>query len=246
MTTIPQNRLNGQVALVTGASRGIGRSIALALAAHGAGVALVARDGSRLTAIQEEIEARGGRALAIPTDLAREEAIQACVRRCIEAFTRLDILVNNAGIGVFGPLERSRTQDWDRVMAVNARAPYILCREALPYLRQHPPSFIINISSVVGVKGYARQTIYSASKHALMGLTKALAREVQEDGIRVHAICPGGVATDMIQQARPDLDPEVLMQPEEIADIVLFLVTRRGRAVIDQVDVRRAASTPWG
>ena len=97
----------------------------------------------------------------------------------------------------------------------------------------------------MGIKGYANQAAYSASKHALMGMSAALAKEVQADGIRVHAICPGGVDTPMVRQARPDLDPAVLMKPQEIADLVLFLVTRRGNAVVDQIHVRRAAATPW-
>jgi 3-oxoacyl-[acyl-carrier protein] reductase len=130
-------------------------------------------------------------------------------------------------------------------MAVNARAPFLLCRDAIPHLRQQPRSFIVNITSVVGVKGYINQALYSASKHAVMGMSKALAKEVQKDGIRVHAICPGGVDTDLVGQARPDLDRSVLMKPEEVAEVVLFLVTRRGIAVIDQVDMRRESSTPW-
>ncbi len=98
---------------------------------------------------------------------------------------------------------------------------------------------------VVGVKGYANQTLYSASKHAVMGMTKALAREVQADGIRVHAVCPGAVDTGMAGDARPDLDRAGLISPEDVADAVLFLVTRRGNAVIDEIDIRRASSTPW-
>ena len=130
-------------------------------------------------------------------------------------------------------------------MAVNVRGPFLLCREALPYLKQRERSFVINITSVVGLKGYANQAAYSASKHAVMGMTKAFAREVQADDVRVHAICPGGVDTELAGQARPDLDRSVLIQPDDIADIVLFLVTREGNAVVDQIDVRRAVSTPW-
>jgi 3-oxoacyl-[acyl-carrier protein] reductase len=130
-------------------------------------------------------------------------------------------------------------------MAINARGPFLLCREAIPYLKQQDQAFIINITSVVGVKGYTNQAAYSASKHAVMGMTKALAKEVQSDGIRVHAICPGGVDTQLGGQARPDLERSVLIQPEEIADIVLFLVTRQDNAVMDEIHVRRATSTPW-
>jgi 3-oxoacyl-[acyl-carrier protein] reductase len=237
--------LQGKVAIVTGAGRGIGRGIALTLAHNGASVSLAARTGTELEAVRAEIEALGGQAISVPTDVRREADALALVRHTVERFGRLDILVNNAAIGVFRPLVETTTEQWDQSMAVNARGPFLLCREALPYLKQQERSFIINISSVVGVKGYANQAAYSASKHALMGLTKALAREVQKDGIRVHAICPGGVDTDLIRKARPELDSSVLIQPQEIADVVLFLVTRQGNAVVDEIYIRREASTPW-
>jgi 3-oxoacyl-[acyl-carrier protein] reductase len=169
----------------------------------------------------------------------------ALVRTTVERYGGFEIVVNNAGIGVYGSLADTTTAEWDRVMAVNARGPFLLCREALPVLRRQRRGVIVNVTSVVGVKGYANQAAYSASKHAVMGMTKALAREVQADGVRVHAICPGGVNTDLVRRARPDLDPTVLMEPQEIADWVLFLVTRRGRAVADAIYLRREASTPW-
>lgn len=221
------HNLNQKVVIVTGAGRGIGRSIALTLAQHGASVSLAARTAEQIQAVQAEIETLGGEAISIPTDVSDEDSVKALVQRTIDEFGRLDIVVNNAAIGIFGPLEKTTTVDWDWVMAVNVRGPFMLCREAIPFLRQQPQSFIVNINSTVGVKGYANQALYGASKHALMGLTKALAKEVQSDGIRVHAICPGGTDTDMIGDARPDLDRSVLMQPEDIADIVLFLVTRQ-------------------
>jgi 3-oxoacyl-[acyl-carrier protein] reductase len=237
--------LEAKVAIVTGAGRGIGRSIALSLARNGACMSLAARTEAELKAVQAEIEALGGLAASFPTDISREIEVISLVHNTVEHFGRLDILVNNAGIGVFGPLVETTTEQWDRVMAVNARGPFLLCREAIPYLKQQEQAFIINITSVVGVKGYVNQAAYSASKHAVMGMTKALAKEVQSDDIRVHAIAPGGVDTQLIDQARPDLDQSVLIRPEEIADIVLFLVTRQGNAVIDEIRVRRAPSTPW-
>jgi 3-oxoacyl-[acyl-carrier protein] reductase len=237
--------LEGKVAIVTGASRGIGRSIALTLARNGARVSLAAKTGAQLKAVQAEIEAMGGQASSFPTDVSREAEVIALIRDTGERFGRLDILVNNAAIGVFGPLVETTAEQWDRIFAINARGPFLLCREAIPYLRKQERAFIINISSVVGVKGYVDQGAYSASKHALMGMTKSLAKEVHQDGIRVHAVCPGGVDTQLIAEARPDLDRSVLMQPKEIADIVLFLVTRQGNAVIDEIHVRRSNSTPW-
>lgn len=240
-----QEKLSGKVAIVTGAGRGIGRSVALALATHGVHVSLAARTEVELNTVRSEIEVMGGKATAFPADIYYETEVIALVRDTVEQLGRLDILINNAGIGVFGPLVEASVEQWDQVMAVNARGPFLLCREAIPYLRQQQQAFIINITSVVGVKGYINQAIYSASKHAVMGMTKALAKEVQRDGIRVHAICPGGVDTEMVTQARPDLDRSKLMQPEEIADIVLFLVTRKGNAVIDEIHLRRESSTPW-
>lgn len=240
-----QRPLEGKVAIVTGAGRGIGRSIALTLARNGVRVSLAARTEAELQAVQSEIESFGGRAASFPTDVSREAEVISLVRNTVERFGRLDILINNAGIGIFGPLVETTTEQWDRIMAINARGPFLLCREAIPYLKKQEQAFIINIASVVGVKGYVNQAAYSASKHAVMGMTKALAKEVQSDGIRVHAICPGGVDTQLLSQARPDLDRAVLMQPEELADIVLFLVTRQGNAVMDEIHVRRAISTPW-
>ena len=130
-------------------------------------------------------------------------------------------------------------------MAVNARAPFLFCREAIPYLRKSDIPTIINISSVVGVKGYVNQGAYTASKHALMGMTKVLAQELHKDGIRVHVISPGGVATDMVTKTRPDLDISELVTPDEIADIVIFLLINRGNAVIDEINVRRHSNSPW-
>jgi 3-oxoacyl-[acyl-carrier protein] reductase len=240
---VAKDSLTGKVAIVTGASRGIGRAVALALAENGAWVALAARTEAALHALRREIESGGGRALAAATDITSEPQVKELVRSTVEQFGRLDILINNAGVGYYAPLVETTVEQWEQMMAVNARGPFLLCREAIPHMERG--GFIINIASVVGVKGYVKQAAYTASKHALMGMTKVLAQEVQPAGIRVHAICPGGVDTDLVRQARPDLDSSVLMEPEEIADIILFLLTRRGNAVIDDIHVRRAASDPW-
>ncbi len=239
-------RLEGRAAMVTGAGRGIGRCIALALADEGASVGLAARTTAQLETVRGEIAAGGGTAACFPGDMADAEAVVALVRDFVAWAGRLDIAVNNAAAGLFGPLEETDAADWDRVMAVNARGPFLLCREALPHLRAAGGGHIVNIASVVGIKGYAGQSAYTASKHALMGMSKSLAREVQDEGIFVHAICPGGVNTGLISAARPDLDPAELIDPADVAGAVVFMVTREGNCVIDQLTIRRSSSKPFG
>ncbi|WP_438315154.1 SDR family NAD(P)-dependent oxidoreductase [Candidatus Caldatribacterium sp. SIUC1] len=236
----------GKVALVTGASRGIGRAIARTLAEKGLHLALCARSQEALEALKTELSALGAEVFVCAGDLADPTFPARLVREAGEYFGRLDVVVNNAGVALSKPLEETTLEEWEFQMAVNVRAPFLICREALPYLRRSALATIINISSVVGTKGYIHQGAYTASKHALMGFTKVLARELHPEGIRVHVIAPGGVGTDLIAAMRPDLLGERLITPEEIAEIVWFLLTMRGKnAVIDEVNVRRASNEPW-
>jgi 3-oxoacyl-[acyl-carrier protein] reductase len=242
---VEQQLLAGHVALVTGASRGIGAAIALTLAQAGAELFLVARSEEGLRRTQQSISDSGGQAHYTCGDVAAEEDVRRIVTQVIRQCGKLDILVNCAGIGVFGPLLKTSVADWDRVMATNVRGPFLFCRESVPAMAQNGSGCIINIASVVGVKGYVNQSAYTASKHALLGMTKVLAQEVQPLGIRVHIVCPGGVDTDMATQARPDLDRAGLIKPEEVASIVLFLISQRGNAIVDQINLRRAKGMPW-
>jgi 3-oxoacyl-[acyl-carrier protein] reductase len=238
-------RLDGNVAIVTGGSRGIGRAISVALAAQGAAVVLAARSADGLGEAAELIRQAGGRAETVVTELAQEDSIRDLVRTTKEKLGRLDILINNAGVTHSAKLDETRTEDLDRCWSINARAPFLLCREALPLLREAPAGFIVNISSVVGVKGYPLQSAYTASKHALRGMTISLAEELRSTNIRVHVVCPGGVDTGMVDSVRPDIRKEDLIRPEEIAELVLYLVTRRGNAVVDELHIRRATAAPW-
>ena len=238
-------KLADKIAIVTGASRGIGRAICIALAGEGATIVLVARSLPKLQEAAELVKQTGGKAEIIPTDLLLEDSIKDLVKAVEKKFGRLDILVNNAGITHSSKFEETKTQDWLRCLQVNATAPFILCRDALPLLRKSPTSYIINISSVVGVKGYPLQSAYTASKHAVRGMTISLAEELNATNVRVHLICPGGVDTELIPRVRPDLKSEDLMRPEEIAELVLYLVTHKGKAMIDELHIRRATSKPW-
>lgn len=227
------------VALVTGASRGIGKVIALELASLGYDLALVARDAAALAEVIAALPESCGNAVAIPADLTQEETYESVVGECVAQLGGLDVLVNCAGLSQAGPFEDVTPEQWDRIFAVNAKAPFFLCRAALPYLKKSEKPIVINIASVVGFKGYIHQSVYASSKHALTGFTKVFAKEVQPFGIRVHLISPGGVATEMVKQMRPDIKPDELIQPEEIAEIVRFLVTKKGQGTIDQFYIRR-------
>ncbi len=238
-------QLASKVAIVTGASRGIGRAISVALAQEAATVVLAARSIQKLQETADKVTEAGGKAEIIVTELTEEESIKNLVKVTNEKFSRLDILVNNAGVTHSAKLEETATEDWERCMQVNARAPFVLCREALPLLKKSQAGYIINIASVVGVKGYPLQSAYTSSKHALRGMTISLAEELKGSNIRVHLLCPGGVDTELVQKVRPNIKRDELMQPEEIAELILYLVTHKGNAVIDELHIRRATSTPW-
>ena len=237
--------LDGQIALVTGASRGIGRAVALALANLGVHIVAAARNQKLLDALVNQIKQAGGKSTAMTFDLADEASINVLVQQVQDQFGRLDILVNNAGLTLSASMDKTSTEDFDRIMTVNNRGPYLLTQQCLPLLRQAPQATIVNVSSVVGVKGYAKQTVYTASKHALRGWSIALAEELRDTKIRVHVLCPGGVDTDMVGNVRPDIPKDALISPEEIAELVVYCVTHKGNAVIDEFRIRRAASGPW-
>lgn len=240
-----QPDLHEKTALVTGAGRGIGKAIATKLAAAGATVVLAGRDSTRLQTVAREIGAQAGQAIVIPADVSLEADVLRLFDNIHQKLGQLDVLVNNAGMGIYGPVAEFSTDDFDQVLAVNLRGTFLCCREAMKLMIPARSGYIINVSSVVGFKGYVNQAAYTASKHGVMGLTKTLAVEAQPHQIRVSAILPGGVDTDMVASARPDLDRSILLQPQDIAQAVLFLLSLSENAAIDQIYIRRRTSAPF-
>ena len=238
-------KLTGKVALITGASGGIGSAIARRFAECGIDLALCGRSEEKLKKTRQTAEALGVRTMIYTGDLTKDGAAEDCIRAVTTRFGRLDILVNNAGMALSCPFEQTSTEQFDQIMNLNVRAPYFLCQAALPVLRQSDYATILNIASVVGHKGYPLQSAYAASKHALIGMSKSLANEVYQDDIRVHIIAPGAVYTDMVKISRPDLTSEGMILAEDIAEIAAFFVEHRTNAIIDEIQVHRAGKAPF-
>ena len=237
--------LKGKMALVTGGNRGIGLAVAEQLARHDVGLFLVARDIDKLKQIQKSLSKYQVPIEICACDLNLPESIDTIKTAYSQSFHRLDFIINNAGIALSKPMETTSLDDWNLVMNLNARTPFFLTQKFLPLLRASTSGRVINIASVVAHKGYAQQSLYAASKHALLGWSKALAREVQAEGLRVHVVCPGGVATEMVTTVRPDINTAELIGTDEIAEWVLFLLSREGNGVVDEISVRRASKVAW-
>ncbi len=234
-----------KIALVTGASKGIGKGIALKLAACHYDVFIVGRDVNALEKVSREVSGLGVNCAYKAIDLSLPESAEAVVAAVIQEYGQLDLLVNNAGYASALKVSETSIDVWDKTFALNARAPFFISKAAVEHLQNSTKPIIINISSVVGFKGYANQAAYASSKHALTGFTKVLAKEVQPLGIQVHLISPGGVNTEMVQEMRPDIDTTELIQVEEIAEIVEFIVSRKGKGTIDHFYIRRGSGLPF-
>ena len=235
----------GRVALITGAGGGIGRALTLRLSRLGFQLALLGRSMDKLRAVAEAAGQAEG-ALLLSGDLADPVLVQGVIDRVVTYLGRWAVLVNNAGICFVKNMEETGYDEFDAMMRTNVYAPYLLCRDAIAPLRSSDCATIINIGSVVSHKGYPTQSAYGTAKHALLGMTKALAAEVYRDGIRVHIISPGAVNTEMARTiSRPDIDMNALIGAEDIADVAEFLLTHRGNAVVDEVQLHRIGKQPF-
>jgi 3-oxoacyl-[acyl-carrier protein] reductase len=232
-------RLAHKVAIVTGSSSGIGKAIALQFAEEGARVVVAARRKALCEKTVAQILKRGGDAKAIQADVTEESQVKRLIAEAVKHFGRLDILVNNAGIGGGGRIAETTTDMFDRVMNTNLRGTFFCCREGFREMVKNGGGTIINMSSVCGVQAWAGTGTYSASKHGIMALTKALADEGRPYKIRVSAICPGGVADSLADASPDEIARSEQISPYDIAETAVYLASLGPYAVVHQVIVDR-------
>lgn len=222
--------LRGKVVMITGASRGLGRALALAFAREGVSLVINSRSEDSLEPVAGEAKVTGAEVLAIPADVSVEAEVERLVNESVRRFGGIDVLVNNAGVlGPRVPIEEYPEDEWRKVLDANLTAPFLLIRTVIP--RMPEGGSIINMTSGVSVEGRAEWGAYSVSKFGLEGLTQILAAELKERGIRVNSVDPGGMRTEMRAAAYPDEDPTTRITPEENTDVFLYLASDESREV---------------
>ena len=237
--------LNHKVAIVTGASKGIGRSISMFLAKQGVKVTLAARTIEKLKETQSIITSFKGTSITVPTDISKENEITNLFKITKKEFGRLDILINNAAIVIKGKLVEFSTSDYDKIMNVNLKGVFICCQQALKIMIPQKSGYIINIVSNAVFKNYPEQGVYTASKHGIVGITKTIANEVQHYGIHTASIHPGAVDTELSLHSRPDLNRSILIPPDDIAKTVLYMLQLSDNSWVDEIYIRRRTAKPF-
>jgi NAD(P)-dependent dehydrogenase (short-subunit alcohol dehydrogenase family) len=225
-----------KVALVTGASRGIGLAAAKKLAQLGANVCICARDAAKLEAAKEEIEKTGGKCLAVAADVSRAADVDSLARKVQEALGPVEILVNNAGIGYFGPTHEAAEENWDKVLDTNLKSVFLVSKAVAQGMIKLSHGDIINIASIAGKSAFAGGGIYCASKWGVLGLAQCMAEDLRPHGIRVSVICPGSVNTEFSPHSAKDVTK--MLQPDDIAHAVETIVTQQPQSFISEVVLR--------
>ena len=233
------HRLKDKVAIVTGSSSGIGKAIALRFGAEGAKVVVTARRMALCNQTVSQIAKNGGEAWTMQTDVTDERQVERLVEETVKRYGRLDILVNNAGIGGGRRLADTTTKAFDEVMNVNLRGTFFCCRAGFKQMKKQGGGVIINMSSVAGVQAWAGTGTYSASKHGVMALTKSLADEGRPHHIKVSAICPGGVADELVDASPEEILRSQKIDPFDVAATAVYLATLGKHSVVHQIVVDR-------
>ncbi len=226
-------------ALVTGATEGIGRATVLALGRAGYGVGVIARTESKVRSLVKHLKEEGIEAAGAAADVGQAEPVARAVESVSRALGEVQVLVNNAGVLIAKPFEELTLEDWDTTMATNLRSLYLMCRAVLPAMRRRQEGIIVNVASLAGRNGFVGGTAYTASKHAVLGFSRSLMLETRKQNIRVIAVCPGSVATGMMQdQPMLKADPDRILQPEDVAETILHALGLPGRAMVSELDIR--------
>ena len=232
--------LNGKVAIVTGSSGGIGKAIALRLGEEGIKIVVAARRLSLCNTVRDQILSQGGEAVAIQTDISDQTQVDKLIDETIRHFNQLDILVNNAGIDGGAQISETSTETFDQVINTNLRGTFFCCRAGFQRMRnQGSGGIIINVSSVCGVDAWSGTGSYSASKYGVMGITKALADEGRDYKIKASAICPGGVASSLVDRSVEEIEASGAISPYDVAETVIYLASLSSNTVVHQVIVDR-------
>ncbi len=228
-----------RVALVTGATEGIGRALAFALGKAGWSVGVCARTADKVTELLRDLAAADVTSAGIPCDVSDAEQVEALMGHVVERLGPIDALVNNAGVLYGKPVMELSLEEWDRTFAVNVRALFLTSRAVIPSMRERGAGSIVNIASLAGRNGFAGGTAYSASKHAVLGFSKSLMMEERKNGIRVIAVCPGSVATPMLaDQPMLPVNADRILQPEDVANTIVAALELPARALVSELDIR--------
>jgi 3-oxoacyl-[acyl-carrier protein] reductase len=229
-------QLKGKKVLITGASSGIGKAIALLFAREGADLCLVARREKELSKIGKQCRAYGVKVLNLVTDITVKVQVERMTRESLAALKKIDILINNAGYGKYGPFTAVPIREWDKMWSVNVRGLVLVTQAIVPSMIEQKNGHIVNISSIQGTQTSPNASAYCATKYAVTGLTESLSKELWKDGIKVSAVCPGGVLTPFLG-IPPEQKNQEFLEPEEVAKVVLDVVTAPGKTLIMKVIV---------